>query len=167
MRIRATLVIVGIILILVFSGCGKKDEGAKNSVITLLQNARVVVNVDPFAPLNKNNSKEDLEAMDKANETLNNLFIDSTAKKRILAALRLYKYKSWEILKTVKEPEGVYVVIFLRTETKLMGQAIEKRPGWRKALFKVEKKKEKWLVADLDNLLKKYGDKPFYNIDKE
>ena len=58
-------------------------------------------------------------------------------------------------------------MIYLRTDSTLMGEPVKKRPGWRKALFKVLNKEGQWVVVDLDYLIEKFGDKPFYNIDKE
>ncbi len=142
----------------IFSGCTKEDKGPQICVLAMLENAQAI---SDLAGLEK-----DTERFFQAKEVLDASFVGEEVEKRILAALRLYRPAGWEVLKTVFEKEETYVVMYLRSDSKLMGEPVDKRPGWRKALFRMEQNQGKWKIADLDYIIKKYGDKPFYNSEQ-
>lgn len=142
-----------------FCGCTKHDKGAETCVLRVLQNAQTISDLSAL--------DQDSQLFFQAKDALKTSFVNEDVEKRILAALRLYGVKGWEILKTVREGEETYVVMFLRSDSKMMGEPVDQRPGWRKALFRVEDKEGRWVVADLDGIIKKYGDKAFYNSQQE
>jgi hypothetical protein len=154
-----SIVLIFLLSLAVFSGCTRKDKGAELQVLAMLENAQTISDLSEL--------EKDTERFFKAKEVLDESFVNEEVEKRILAALRLYRPAGWEVLKTVRENEETYVVMYLRSDSKLMGEPVDKRPGWRKALFRMEQKEGKWQIADLDYIIKKYGDKPFYNSDKE
>ena len=144
--------------------CEKPDTGPKLCVEGLLnvvlEQQRTQSSVDESVA---GTDKETVDNLVATHEKLDALFLNSEVKKRVIAALRLYRAKDAEFLKTVVEPKGTFVVFFLRSESDLAGQPVDRRPGWRKALFRLEKKLDRWAVADLDYTVEKFGNKPFYN----
>lgn len=150
-------------------GCQKEDTGPQQAVTRLLENAAMISNIDPVDTVAGTDPNVDpnVQSLDKARSELDKLFIDSTRKNRILGALRLYRGSDWEYLKTIEEPAGTFVVFYLRSQSTLMGQPVPDRPGWRKALFRLEQSEGNWFVADLDYVIQNFGDKPIYKTGQE
>ena len=163
-------ILFALLLLFAAACCSKGDQGPKNCVIGLLEREAIVSHADRYIDLGDPTVEIDdkkSEEFFKAKRDLEKMFVSRDVEKRVLAALRLYRPKAWEYLKTVREPAGDFVVMFLRSDSKLMGEEVDKRPGWRKALFRLEQKEAGWVIADIDEIIKKFGDKPFYKESQE
>lgn len=160
-------VLLAVVACLAFFSCSKENP-AEKFVLTMMENQRILSDADYFQEAyNEGEESEKGKAYFAAKTALDEAFGNNAIQKRILATLRLYNVKAWEIYKSEVENESTYIVMLFRSDSEMMGQPFEKRPGWRRAIFQLQQKDGKWLVTDLDDIVKKYGQEAIYMTQEE
>ena len=163
MKIDRFIAAVCALLLITACACQKKENDAvpRQTVLDALSAYSTISDPVYFEAFqHQGKDPEKAAAFVAARENLDRLFIDDAVQKRILAALRLYDPKAWEPQKTYFEESGTYVVVYLRSNSDLMGEPVSDRPGWRKALFRLKKTGDVYQIEDMDDIVKKFGEKP-------
>jgi hypothetical protein len=156
------IVFILAILALFAGGCDKTDKAPETTVSDALTRVLIVSDSATFQAAIADTESEGGKTFFKAKQELSALFVNDSVERRVRAQLRSYDPKGFEHLKTIENEKGTFVVVFLRSDSKTAGEPVDKRPGWRKALFMVQRVEDAVKIADLDRVVEKYGETPLF-----